>query len=60
MNKPLRAAQTFGPPPVRRKNATAKNRCPDRRKAARWTSKQVMQILPHRYPFLMVDRSAED
>ena len=56
MNKPLRAAQSFGPPPVERKND-------DKRKAAleklehsaELGAEQVMQILPHRYPFLLVD-----
>jgi UDP-3-O-[3-hydroxymyristoyl] N-acetylglucosamine deacetylase/3-hydroxyacyl-[acyl-carrier-protein] dehydratase len=59
MTKPLRAAQTFGPPPV---PATAKN---DEKRSALLAqmaqggaldAQQVMQILPHRYPFLMVDR----
>jgi UDP-3-O-[3-hydroxymyristoyl] N-acetylglucosamine deacetylase/3-hydroxyacyl-[acyl-carrier-protein] dehydratase len=58
MTKPLRAAQTFGPPPV---PATAKN---DEKRSALLAqmaqggaldAQQVMQILPHRYPFLMVD-----
>jgi UDP-3-O-[3-hydroxymyristoyl] N-acetylglucosamine deacetylase/3-hydroxyacyl-[acyl-carrier-protein] dehydratase len=57
MNKPLRAAQTFGPPPV----PPAKK---DEKKAVLMEqmaqggvldAEQVMQILPHRYPFLMVD-----
>ena len=58
MTKPLRAAQTFGPPPV---PATAKH---DEKRSALLAqmaqggaldAQQVMQILPHRYPFLMVD-----
>ena len=57
MQKPLRAAQTFGPPPV----PTQKN---DGQRDALMAqmaqggvldAEQVMQILPHRYPFLMVD-----
>jgi UDP-3-O-[3-hydroxymyristoyl] N-acetylglucosamine deacetylase/3-hydroxyacyl-[acyl-carrier-protein] dehydratase len=58
MTKPLRAAQTFGPPPV---PATTKN--DEKRNAllaqmaqgGALDAQQVMQILPHRYPFLMVD-----
>ena len=58
MNKPLRAAQAFGPPPP----AAAGNA---QEKAAlvelmdgtgALDPERVMQILPHRYPFLMVDR----
>jgi len=57
MNRPLRAAQAFGPPPV----AAQKN--DDKKKAllaqmeqnAQLNAEQVMQILPHRYPFLLVD-----
>ena len=58
MNRPLRAAQAFGPPPVEEKNVAEK-------KAAllatiaegdgALNAEQVRQILPHRYPFLMVD-----
>jgi UDP-3-O-[3-hydroxymyristoyl] N-acetylglucosamine deacetylase/3-hydroxyacyl-[acyl-carrier-protein] dehydratase len=58
MNKPLRAAQAFGPPPVEEKGSAEK-------KAAllaaiaqgdgALNAEQVRQILPHRYPFLMVD-----
>ena len=58
MTKPLRAAQTFGPPPVVEKSVAEK-------KAAlletiaqgdgALNAEQVRQILPHRYPFLMVD-----
>jgi UDP-3-O-[3-hydroxymyristoyl] N-acetylglucosamine deacetylase/3-hydroxyacyl-[acyl-carrier-protein] dehydratase len=54
MNKPLRAAQAFGPPPV----------APEKKAAPEpvvligevvLNAEQVRQILPHRYPFLMVD-----
>ncbi|MGD0087781.1 MAG: bifunctional UDP-3-O-[3-hydroxymyristoyl] N-acetylglucosamine deacetylase/3-hydroxyacyl-ACP dehydratase [Verrucomicrobiota bacterium] len=58
MNRPLRAAQAFGPPPVPAR--------PDGERAAVLSeminagtgldAMQVMQIIPHRYPFLMVDR----
>jgi UDP-3-O-[3-hydroxymyristoyl] N-acetylglucosamine deacetylase/3-hydroxyacyl-[acyl-carrier-protein] dehydratase len=63
MNKPLRAAQAFGPPPVEEKGGAEKSIA--ERKAALLESmaqgdgalnaEQVRQILPHRYPFLMVD-----
>jgi UDP-3-O-[3-hydroxymyristoyl] N-acetylglucosamine deacetylase / 3-hydroxyacyl-[acyl-carrier-protein] dehydratase len=64
MNKPLRAAQAFGPPPVPEAKVEApkpdKN---DEQESVRvqlagggaLNIQQVMQILPHRYPFLMVD-----
>jgi UDP-3-O-[3-hydroxymyristoyl] N-acetylglucosamine deacetylase/3-hydroxyacyl-[acyl-carrier-protein] dehydratase len=60
MQKPLRAAQAFGPPPPPPPKKT-----PEEQKAALFQSAdetggldamQVMRILPHRYPFLMVDR----
>jgi UDP-3-O-[3-hydroxymyristoyl] N-acetylglucosamine deacetylase/3-hydroxyacyl-[acyl-carrier-protein] dehydratase len=58
MRKPLVAAQTFGPPPVEAKSI-------ENQKAAMLQimdesgaldSMQIMKILPHRYPFLMLDR----
>jgi len=59
MQKPIRAAQTFGPPPVPVTKSSE-----DRKTAllevldqgGGLDATQVMQILPHRYPFLMVDR----
>ena len=61
MNKPLRTAQAFGPPPVESKSEPPKK--DDQKnvlmeKLAEGGSlsvQQVMQIIPHRYPFLMVD-----
>jgi UDP-3-O-[3-hydroxymyristoyl] N-acetylglucosamine deacetylase / 3-hydroxyacyl-[acyl-carrier-protein] dehydratase len=61
MNKPLRAAQAFGPPPIEPKAESPKK--DDQKnvlmeKLAEGGSlsvQQVMQIIPHRYPFLMVD-----
>jgi UDP-3-O-[3-hydroxymyristoyl] N-acetylglucosamine deacetylase/3-hydroxyacyl-[acyl-carrier-protein] dehydratase len=63
MNRPLRAAQAFGPPPVAEKSAAEKSIA--EKKAAlletiaqgdgALNAEQVRQILPHRYPFLMVD-----
>jgi UDP-3-O-[3-hydroxymyristoyl] N-acetylglucosamine deacetylase / 3-hydroxyacyl-[acyl-carrier-protein] dehydratase len=57
MQKPLRAAQSFGPPPP-----PAKSEEETAAVAAALEQStvldigQIMQILPHRYPFLMVDR----
>src|SRR5450755_1105485 len=50
MNKPLRAAQTFAPPPMKD--------VPEPLPAAEgaMTSEEVMKMLPHRPPFLLVDR----
>jgi len=59
IRKPLVAAQTFGPPPA----PAGKNA--DDQKAAMLQimettgaldATQIMKIIPHRYPFLMVDR----
>jgi UDP-3-O-[3-hydroxymyristoyl] N-acetylglucosamine deacetylase/3-hydroxyacyl-[acyl-carrier-protein] dehydratase len=58
MRKPLVAARAFAPPPTAPNDAPAPEAAPDE------TTPQdgaidiqgVMQLLPHRYPFLMVDR----
>jgi UDP-3-O-[3-hydroxymyristoyl] N-acetylglucosamine deacetylase / 3-hydroxyacyl-[acyl-carrier-protein] dehydratase len=56
MNRPLRAAQTFGPPPVERKSDEKRNAILEKlQQNAELSAEQVMQILPHRYPFLLVD-----
>jgi UDP-3-O-[3-hydroxymyristoyl] N-acetylglucosamine deacetylase/3-hydroxyacyl-[acyl-carrier-protein] dehydratase len=49
MNKPLRAAQTFAPPPVKPR------RKPVNEDGA-MNVEEVMKFIPHRPPFLMVDR----
>jgi UDP-3-O-[3-hydroxymyristoyl] N-acetylglucosamine deacetylase / 3-hydroxyacyl-[acyl-carrier-protein] dehydratase len=59
MRKPLVAMQTFTPPPLtasekRPPNATASGA--DLLKDGMLDIGQIMKILPHRYPFLMVDR----
>lgn len=57
MRKPLQAAQSFSPPPA--KAAGGPNDAEPQPTIADGTeldSIQVMKILPHRYPFLMVDR----
>jgi UDP-3-O-[3-hydroxymyristoyl] N-acetylglucosamine deacetylase/3-hydroxyacyl-[acyl-carrier-protein] dehydratase len=65
MQKPIRAAQTFGPPPPPApKPAPAAKTEPEAKDAlmeaihgdGALDPVQVMQILPHRFPFLMVDR----
>lgn len=65
IQKPIRAAQTFGPPPPPApKPAAASKVEPETQNALMQAINgngaldpmQVMQILPHRFPFLMVDR----
>jgi UDP-3-O-[3-hydroxymyristoyl] N-acetylglucosamine deacetylase/3-hydroxyacyl-[acyl-carrier-protein] dehydratase len=65
MQKPIRAAQTFGPPPPPApKPVPAAKAEPEAKDALMEAINgdgaldpvQVMQILPHRFPFLMVDR----
>ena len=54
MRKPLMAAQAFGPPP---KPASPDAVAPAELLAGgALDSENLMRILPHRYPFLMVDR----
>jgi UDP-3-O-[3-hydroxymyristoyl] N-acetylglucosamine deacetylase/3-hydroxyacyl-[acyl-carrier-protein] dehydratase len=58
MTRPLRAAQAFGPPPTSVKTDGDKKSTPagQRFTETELDAMQVMQIIPHRYPFLMVDR----
>ncbi len=62
MRKPLEAVQTFTPPPQPEKekspSAAGGAAGADQiiRDGATLDNMQVMQILPHRYPFLMVDK----
>ncbi len=59
MRKPLVAAQTFGPPPAAAsENGGGLAEAPGEAAApgGAMDIRQVMQILPHRYPFLMVDQ----
>ena len=51
MSKPLRAAQTFAPPPA---NLSAPE--PVIPEGGAMDVEQIMKLLPHRPPFLMVDR----
>jgi len=51
MQKPLRAAQTFAPPPPKVETPETPPA-----EAGAMTIEEIMKLLPHRYPFLMVDR----
>ncbi|MGO8839439.1 MAG: bifunctional UDP-3-O-[3-hydroxymyristoyl] N-acetylglucosamine deacetylase/3-hydroxyacyl-ACP dehydratase [Limisphaerales bacterium] len=59
MNRPLRIAQAFGPPPAPpAKDGEDKQKdvlLEQMAQGGALNAQQVMQILPHRYPFLMVD-----
>jgi len=61
MRKPLVAAQAFSPPPAPAKAAPAAEGVADEAKAqdGAMDIQGVMKLLPHRYPFLMVDRVAK-
>ncbi len=54
MNKPLRAAQTFTPP-MKKSAGEAIPEIPANQDGA-MNVEEVMKFIPHRYPFLMVDR----
>jgi UDP-3-O-[3-hydroxymyristoyl] N-acetylglucosamine deacetylase/3-hydroxyacyl-[acyl-carrier-protein] dehydratase len=57
--KPLVAAHTFAPPPVPPTTAASASEVGELVEAVRSGSldvNQIMKILPHRFPFLMVDR----
>ena len=58
MRKPLVTAQAFGPPPPVAKAAQEQAAALSEviNQGGALDTMQVMQILPHRYPFLMVDR----
>lgn len=59
MRKPLMAAQTFSPPPAPLRapgTMDAATRAEYIQDGATLDILQVMRILPHRYPFLMVDK----
>ena len=51
INKPIRAAQTFAPPP----SAGTAPQAPAPAAGA-MSVEEIMKFLPHRYPFLMVDK----
>jgi len=59
MRKPLVAMQTFTPPPLPAPERTTPTPTPeaaDLLKDGMLDIAQIMKVLPHRYPFLMVDR----
>ena len=60
MRRPLVAAQTFAPPPVSAPKATSASEAAALidvvQKGGSLDINQIMKILPHRYPFLMIDR----
>jgi UDP-3-O-[3-hydroxymyristoyl] N-acetylglucosamine deacetylase/3-hydroxyacyl-[acyl-carrier-protein] dehydratase len=58
MRRPLAAAQTFGPPPAVSEEGEELPAAPVEAVAQEggMDTVQIMQILPHRHPFLMVDR----
>ena len=58
MRKPLMAAQAYAPPPVERLASPAAASPPPGQDGAMDIG-LVMQMLPHRYPFLMIDRVAK-
>jgi len=55
MQKPLRAAQTFAPPPAKLPAAASPEEAVIPADGA-MSVEEVMRTLPHRYPFLMVDK----
>ena len=61
MRKPLVAAQAFAPPPAVPKAAASPEGASDEAKGQDGAIdiQGVMKLLPHRYPFLMVDRVAK-
>jgi UDP-3-O-[3-hydroxymyristoyl] N-acetylglucosamine deacetylase/3-hydroxyacyl-[acyl-carrier-protein] dehydratase len=56
IRKPARAAQSFAPPPPSAAPAAVPAAEED---GCEMTVEQIMKCLPHRYPFLMVDRVAK-
>ena len=59
MRRPLLAAQTFAPPPVMQNNSLpAKVPSGDTpvQDGATLDITQILKVLPHRYPFLMIDK----
>ncbi len=61
MRKPIVAAQAFAPPPAAPKAAPPAEGAPDETQPqdGAMDIQGVMKLLPHRYPFLMVDRVAK-
>lgn len=56
MRKPLLAMQTFTPPPPEKAEGMSGEAAAELLKNGSLDVMQIMKILPHRYPFLMVDK----
>ena len=56
MRKPLVAMQTFTPPPQEKSQPLTGDAAAELLKNGSLDVTQIMRILPHRYPFLMVDK----
>ena len=56
LRKPIVAAQTFAPPPVEKAASDAAASRESSNGGVAIESHELLKILPHRYPFLMVDR----
>lgn len=59
IRKPLLAAQAFSPPPDSRAGDSRTQDRGEKSPSALLETSDLMKILPHRYPFLMVDRVLE-
>jgi len=59
MRKPLTAAQAFAPPPPERHSTQPVSASLPPRQDGAMEIGTIMQMLPHRYPFLMIDRVAK-
>ena len=57
IRKPAVAAQSFSPPPPATVAPAGKSVA--EQDACEMNIEQIMKVLPHRYPFLMVDRIAK-
>lgn len=56
MNKPLRAAQTFTPPPPKVSASAAISESENAAGDGAMGVEEIMKYIPHRFPFLMVDK----
>jgi UDP-3-O-[3-hydroxymyristoyl] N-acetylglucosamine deacetylase/3-hydroxyacyl-[acyl-carrier-protein] dehydratase len=56
VKRPLVAAQTFMPPPAAANSTSAGGAADLVQAGGPLETTQIMQLIPHRYPFLMVDR----
>jgi UDP-3-O-[3-hydroxymyristoyl] N-acetylglucosamine deacetylase/3-hydroxyacyl-[acyl-carrier-protein] dehydratase len=56
MRKPMLAAQAFSPPPAPPRQAAPASEPIALKDGMSFDINQVMRILPHRYPFLMLDK----